>query len=112
MCAVTLGAYASFFEVQVPMSERQQTYGERVSFSTGHFQTTIQPIDDNGHAYTPGQTPSGPRRVGPIGGGETGGNGGLPSDPMWGDVAPIGPTPYILFILLLAAYVVIKRRRT
>ena len=118
---MTLGAYASFFEVQVPMSERTSVYGvkstalgERTSLTDGHFRTSVQPVDGFGHAYSPGQssdgnsyTPGGPRRVL----GEDEDDPRETEDPLWGNVAPIGPTPYILFVLLLAAYAVIKRRR-
>lgn len=106
MCAVTLGAYASFFEVQVAMSEKR-AYGEKVELTDGHFHTTIQPIDDFGHAYSPGQStsggsysPNGPRRVGV---------GGLPPDPF---MPPVGDIPWILFAILIIVYIAKNVPRT
>lgn len=103
MCAVTLGAYASFFEVQVAMSEKR-AYGERVELTDGHFHTTIQLIDDFGHAYSPGQStsggsysPNGPRRVG---------HKDDEDDPfMPSQVAPIGDIPWGVMVILIIAYV-------
>ena len=103
VCAVTLGAYASFFEVQVAMSEKR-AYGEKVELTNGHFQTTVQPIDDFGHAYSPGQsasggthTPNGPRRVG---------HKDDEDDPcMPSQVAPIGDVPWGIMVILIIAYV-------
>lgn len=103
MCAVTLGAYASFFEVQVAMSEKR-AYGEKVELTDGHFHTTIQPIDDFGHAYSPGQStsggsysPNGPRRVG---------HKDDEDDPfMPSQVAPVGDIPWILLAFLMIVYI-------
>ncbi|MBO7458520.1 MAG: hypothetical protein J6T80_04615 [Paludibacteraceae bacterium] len=75
--------------------------------ANGHFQTTVQPVDDYGHAYTPGQsyspaTSSGPRRVG----------GDLPPDPFAGDAAPIGEIPFVLFALMFVAYAIYRKKHT
>ncbi len=94
---------ASYFELQVPMTEKQ-SYGEQ-QIVKGHFTTTVNAIDEYGHAYTPGSTPTGPRRVGPIGGGGSGGNGGLPSDPFWTEVVPIGDIPWVLLVILIIVYI-------
>lgn len=69
---------------------------------SGHFTTTVNPIDERGFAYAPGQTYkpasiSRPRKV------DEGGD--LP-DPY---MEPIGDTPYYLFALLAAAYIAYKR---
>lgn len=85
------------------MTEKQ-SYGEQ-QIVKGHFTTTVNAIDEYGHAYTPGSTPTGPRRVGPIGGGGSGGNGGLPSDPFWTEVVPIGDIPWGVMVILIIAYV-------
>ena len=69
---------------------------------SGHFTTTVNPIDERGFAYAPGQTYkpasiSRPRKV------DEGGD--LP-DPY---LDPLGDTPYYLFALLAAAYIAYKR---
>ena len=81
--------------------------------TSGQFTTTVNPLDDNGCSYAPGQTPSGPRRVGPIGGGGSGGGGGLPSDPYFGEVVPLTDTPWMIMALLALAYIafIAYRRR-
>lgn len=104
-------AYASFFEVQVPMSERSAAYGvrsatlgEKTALTDGHFHASVQPIDAFGHAYYPGQssegnsyTPAGPRRVG---------HDDDEDDPMMNNVAPVGNIPWFFLALLLAAYLI------
>ena len=95
---MTLGAFASYFEVQVPMSQQQTPVMTQQPLTSGRFQTTVNPLDDNGCAYAPGQSTSGPRRVGP------GPGGGLPSDPFM----PIGDTPWLIMALLALFYIALR----
>ena len=99
--------HASYFEVQVPMSERQQAfgtkqYGERQVVATGHFCTTVNAIDEYGHAYSPGQSanPSGPRR------GKKVEENDFEDDPfMPSNVVPVGDVPWILLAFLIIVYI-------
>ena len=112
---MTLSVHALSFEVQVPMSQQQAPVMTSQPLTSGQFTTTVNPLDDNGYSYAPGQTPSGPRRVGPIGGGGTGGGGGLPSDPYFGEVVPITDTPWLIMLLLALGYIAFiayRRRKT
>ena len=99
---MALSAYASYFEVQVPMSEKQtstQMFGHQ-PLTTGHFGTTVHTLDQSGRAYTPGQSSSsssgitGPRRVG----------GNDHSDEI--NPVPHGDTPWLFIGLLLLIYLV------
>ena len=99
-------ACAISFEVQVPMNEKA-TVGSSVQqyqpLTTGRFQTTVNPLDANGCAYSPGQNASyyaGPRRSGRDDEPTT------PSDPPGMDT-PVGDVPWgivIMFALLLSAF--------
>ena len=106
--------YASYFEVQVPMTHQQtQQVVMHQPLTNGRFQTTVNPIDGNGCAYAPGQapsgaqhTPGGPNRVGPIGGGGTD-----PSDPYAGDAVPLGDAPWFIMAILALGYIAYRARR-
>lgn len=109
-CALSLSAYASYFEVQVPMSDKQaqtQMFSHQ-PLATGHFSTTVQPIDACGRAYAPGQVPagnaSGPQHLRRVSHDDD------EDDPFMGNVVPIGETPFALFALLLLAYMTVRLR--
>lgn len=90
------------------MSNRHTHVLAQQPLSFGRFQTTVNPLDDNGKAYAPGQASSGPKRVGPIGGE---GGGTLPPDPYAGDAAPLGETPYVMMLILAITYIILTIRR-
>ena len=85
---------------------QQTTVLTQQPLTSGRFQTSVNSLDENGRAYSPGQTPTGPRRVGPGGGGNPNpGSGGLPSDPFWTEVVPLGDTPWLIMALLALLYI-------
>ena len=98
LCALTSGAFASFFEVHVPMSGQQPAGVQRATLTTGHFSTVVHEIDACGHAYCPGQqqeasfAPSRPRRVE---------EDDHSDDPF---MVPVGDTPWIFILLLCILY--------
>ena len=114
-----MSTYASYFEVQVPMSAQTtmttpmrstssyvpSTATTSAARPTGHFSTTVNALDESGCSYAPGTDrsykPYRPRRVE---------DDSPEDDPYMGNHTPIGDTPYILFALLLAGYVVYRRR--
>ena len=109
-CALSLNAYASYFEVQVPMTEQQQVQviGHR-TIATGHFSTTVNSLSSGGIAYAPGQTPgtslsSGPHRAKKVE------DEDYEDDPFMGNFVPLGSTPWVLFLLLILAYGGVKIR--
>jgi len=75
--------------------------------TTGHFCTTVNPLDQYGHAYSPGaamgSSKPGPRKVG--------GKDHSDDPYMPTNVDPIGDTPWILFVLLVIGYGVYKKIR-
>ena len=101
--------YASYFEVQVPMSDKQaqtQMFSHQ-PLATGHFSTTVNTLDPNGHAYSPGQSAvgnSGPHHAKKVSHDDD------EDDPFMGNVVPIGETPFALFALLLLAYMTVRLR--
>ena len=111
MFTVTCGVYASYFEVQVPMSDKH-VYGERTTLTTGHFQTTVNTLDASGRAYAPGQgahyAPGGPRRVQ----GEDEDDDRETEDPFFDQVQPIGDTPWFFMCMCACALAFIIYRRT
>ena len=104
---MTLGAYASYFEVQVPMSSHQQTTMlSQQPLTSGRFQTSVNSLDENGHAYAPGQSssgknyaPGGPRRVS---------HDDDEDDPYMGNVVPLGDTPWFIMLLLSLGYIAFR----
>ena len=109
-CALSLSAYASYFEVQVPMSDKQaqtQMFSHQ-PLATGHFQTTVNTLDPNGHAYLPGQSAAGnngPHHAKKVSHDDDEDDPYLPSN-----VVPLGSTPWVLFLLLMIAYGGVKIR--
>lgn len=109
-CALSLSAYASYFEVQVPMSDKQaqtQMFSHQ-PLATGHFQTTVNTLDPNGHAYLPGQSAAGNNglhRAKKVSHDDDEDDPYLPSN-----VVPLGSTPWALFLLLILAYGGVKIR--
>ena len=93
-------------------STSQSNYGMRsacrsaevrtISYSSGHFTTSVQELDDSGCAVAPGHAHYKPRPRKLDGENEGNDNGGPMDD-------PIGDTPWLLFILLAAAYIAHKR---
>lgn len=73
---------------------------------SGHFTTNVASIDANGHAYAPGQNNvSSLLRRAKMADRDDPDD---PSDPFID--TPIGDTPYVFFALLIAGYVVYRRR--
>ena len=104
-------ACAISFEVQVPMNEKatiRSSMQQYQPLTTGRFQTTVNPLDANGCAYSPGQTPtsySSPMR-------KERDDPDNPSDPPGMDT-PVGDVPWglvVLFALFLAAFRTIRHR--
>ena len=83
--------------------------------TNGRFQTTVNPIDDNGRAYAPGQapsgaqhTPGGPRRVA----GEDEDDPRESGDPYIDSPAyPLGDTPWFIMAILALGYIANRARR-
>lgn len=92
---------------------QQTTVLTQQPLTSGRFQASVSPLDENGRAYSPGQTSSGPRRVG---GGPGGPGGDLPPGPFEdAPVASIGDTPWLIMALLGIGYIAfraIRRRKT
>lgn len=103
MSLMAIGTYASYFEVQVPLSA-QTTMTTSVR-PTGHFCTTVNTLDESGCSYAPSAErsykPYRPRRVE---------DDSPEDDPYMGNHTPVGDTPYVFFALLIAGYVVYRRR--
>lgn len=119
MSLMAIGTYASYFEVQMPISaQTTMTTSMRSTSSyvtstattstarpTGHFCTTVNALDESGRSYAPGAERSyKPYRPYRVNGEDEGENS---EDPF---MEPIGDTPWILFALLIAGYVVYRRR--
>lgn len=108
-----MSTHASYFEVQVAMTEPQpvQVIGHHI-LTTGQFTTTVNPLDETGLAYAPGQyTPgqtynpsssSKPHRAKKVE------EDDYEDDPFMSNVMPVRETPYVLFGLLILAYLGIK----
>lgn len=76
--------------------------------ATGHFQTTVNTLDPNGHAYLPGQSAAGnngPHHAKKVSHDDDEDDPYLPSN-----VVPLGSTPWVLFLLLMIAYGGVKIR--
>lgn len=98
-------ASAISFELQVPMTAKDAgvTTLQHRSLADGHFQTSVNSLDENGYAYAPEQmaqgrhyAPGGPRRT-------ERDEDPNPSDPPGMDT-PVGDTPWILMALLALCY--------
>lgn len=111
-----MSTHASYFEVQVAMTEPQpvQVLGHH-TLTTGRFTTTVNPLDETGLAYAPGQyTPgqtynpsssSKPHRAKKVE------EDDYEDDPFMGKVVPIGENAELCFLLLVAAYFGLKIRK-
>ena len=99
-------AHAISFEVQVPMSSQPQqtTVLMHQPLTSGRFQTSVNPLNENGRAYSPGQQPQtnavrGPRRVS---------HDDDEDDPYMGNVVPLGDTPWLIILLLSLGYIAFR----
>ena len=110
-----MSAYASYFEVQVAMTEPQpvQVIGHH-TLTTGRFTTTVNPLDEAGIAYAPGQnapgqtynaTSSKPHRAKKVE------EDDYEDDPFMGKVVPVEDNAWLCFVLLTAAYMGLKIRK-
>ena len=84
-------------------SERVTTFHQSAPLTTGHFRTTVNALDHNGIAYSPGQSATasgGPRRAKRVE------EDDHSDDPF---LIPVGDTPWILFALLALAYAFRKK---
>lgn len=100
------------------MSDKQtstQMFGHQ-PLTTGHFGTTVNALDQNGRAYTPGQMASmgnsGPRRGKKVDG-ENPEDPTQTPDPFDCDVLPLGDTPWLFMCVCacVCAFLIYKRTR-
>ena len=92
------------------MSDKQtstQMFGHQ-PLTTGHFGTTVNTLDQFGHAYSPGQAATGTNKVrrGKKVDGENPEDPTQTPDPFDCDVLPLGDTPWLFIGLLLLIYLV------
>ncbi len=91
------------------MSTQQTPIMTSQPLTSGRFSTTVNPLDDNGYSYSPGQASSGsqyapgrPRRVN----GENEDDERESDDPnIPSNYTPLSDTPWLLFLLLGVGYI-------
>lgn len=92
-------------------SVRYGAVKEQGTFVNGHFQTTVNALDINGHSYAPGQTPSGggyrPGQIRRVSG-EDEDDDRETEDPFFDKVQPVGNIPWIFMLILSLGYFCFK----